>query len=89
MNRRSTPAGRALEEAIANVGSVSVLAGLIGVTRQAVHAWAAVPAERVLDVETATGVPRWRLRPDLWEMEPGRAREPREQSESRVRGKNR
>ena len=28
-----------------------------------------IPAERVLDVEKVTGVPRWRLRPDLYPHE--------------------
>ena len=33
---------------------------------QAVSQWKQVPAERVLDVERATGVSRNRLRPDLY-----------------------
>lgn len=37
-----------------------------GITPQAIAQWKHVPAERVLDVEKATGVPRHRLRPDLY-----------------------
>jgi YdaS antitoxin of YdaST toxin-antitoxin system len=36
------------------------------VTPQAISQWKQVPASRVLKVESATGVPRYRLRPDLY-----------------------
>ena len=36
------------------------------ITPQAVAQWKQVPAERVLKVEQVTGVPRNRLRPDLY-----------------------
>lgn len=36
------------------------------VTRQAVHQWEQVPAVRVVDVEMASGVPRYELRPDVF-----------------------
>jgi len=36
------------------------------ITPQAISQWKQVPAERVLDVERATGVPRHKLRPDLY-----------------------
>lgn len=36
------------------------------ITPQAISQWKQVPHERVLDVERATGVPRHRLRPDLY-----------------------
>ena len=36
------------------------------ITPQAIAQWKHVPAERVLDVEKATGVPRHKLRPDLY-----------------------
>ncbi|WP_458760518.1 transcriptional regulator [Afipia sp. TerB] len=36
------------------------------ITPQAISQWKQVPAERVLGVERATGVPRHRLRPDLY-----------------------
>ena len=35
-------------------------------TPQAISQWDQVPAERVVEVERATGVPRERLRPDLF-----------------------
>jgi DNA-binding transcriptional regulator YdaS (Cro superfamily) len=58
----------ALEEAKeavnGNTGLSRALSGKI--TPQAVSQWKQVPAERVLDVERATGVPRHRLRPDLY-----------------------
>lgn len=44
------------------------LARSLGVSRQVVSEWfkSRVPAERVLDVEKATGIPRHRFRPDLY-----------------------
>lgn len=38
----------------------------LGVTRAAVTKWVKVPAERLLDVERITGIPREQLRPDLF-----------------------
>ncbi|WP_422762726.1 transcriptional regulator [Pseudomonas viridiflava] len=50
-------------------GSQSALARVLGCTPQNVQKWCAsgrIPAERVLRVEQATGVPRHELRPDLY-----------------------
>lgn len=57
---------RALQIAIDVAGSSISLARLIGVTPQAISQWTRVPAERVLQVENATGVPREALRPDIY-----------------------
>lgn len=56
-----------LSEAIRAAGSVSELARRIGISQPSVSDWDRVPAERVLAVETATGVSRATLRPDLFE----------------------
>jgi DNA-binding transcriptional regulator YdaS (Cro superfamily) len=50
-------------------GSVSALARALGITHSAVSQWRKVPAERVIDVERATGIPREKLRPDLYPLE--------------------
>jgi TorA maturation chaperone TorD len=55
-----------LSDAIRLAGGVSELARRIGISQPAVTNWERVPAERVLAVEAATGVPRIRLRPDLY-----------------------
>lgn len=47
-------------------GIVSEIARACGITHGAVSQWRKVPAERVLDVERITGVPRHALRPDLY-----------------------
>ena len=47
-----------------NTGLARAMSG--GITPQAVSQWKQVPAERVLDVERATGVSRHDLRPDLY-----------------------
>jgi TorA maturation chaperone TorD len=55
-----------LSEAIRAAGGVSELARRIGISQPSVSNWNRVPAERVLDVEAATGVERVVLRPDLY-----------------------
>jgi DNA-binding transcriptional regulator YdaS (Cro superfamily) len=56
----------ALAHAIAVAKGPSRLAAAIGVSSQAISQWKQVPAQRVLQVERATGVPRHMLRPDLY-----------------------
>ena len=55
-----------LAEAIRAVGSVSELARRIGIAQPSVSNWDRVPADRVAAVEAATGIPRAKLRPDLF-----------------------
>ena len=55
-----------LSEAIRVAGGVSELARQIGISQPSVSNWIRVPAERVVSVETATGVDRATLRPDLY-----------------------
>jgi TorA maturation chaperone TorD len=55
-----------LSEAIRAAGGVSELARQIGISQPSVSNWIRVPAERVVSVETATGVDRVVLRPDLY-----------------------
>lgn len=55
-----------LNEALRTAGGVSELARRLGISQPSVSNWNRVPAERVLDVEAATGVERVVLRPDLY-----------------------
>jgi len=55
-----------LDEAIRAAGGVGALARKIGISQPSVSNWSHVPAERVLSVETVTGVNRSTLRPDLY-----------------------
>ena len=71
-----------LDKAIAAAGGVGALARKIGIAQPSVSNWSRVPAERVLTVETVTGVSRAELRPDLFgerpaldEVDAARARE--------------
>ena len=59
--------------AIKAVGGQSALADKLGIRPQAIGQWRKIPAERVVEVEKATGVPREKLRPDLYR----KARSPR------------
>jgi DNA-binding transcriptional regulator YdaS (Cro superfamily) len=62
-----------LEAAIARAGGQKALAKLLGVGQSYVSNWKnrnkRVPAERVLEIERVTGVPRHQLRPDLYPMD--------------------
>lgn len=55
-----------LAKARAKAGGSVGIGRAIGISSQAVSQWKRVPAERVIEVERATGVPREELRPDLY-----------------------
>ncbi len=61
-----------LSEAIRAAGGVSELARQIGISQPSVSNWTRVPAERVVIVESVTGVDRAILRPDLYGDEAAR-----------------
>lgn len=59
----------ALKQAIQQAGGQTDLARAIGSTQGHVSQWlrrGKVPADKVLKIERATGVPRERLRPDIF-----------------------
>lgn len=59
----------ALAEALAIMGGYRAVATAIGnLSKTAIQRWSVsgVPAERCADLERLTGIPRWRLRPDLY-----------------------
>lgn len=63
-----------LEAAIRAAGGVGALARALGISQPSVSNWHRIPAERVLAVESLTGVPRSTLRPDLYpDEEPAEA----------------
>lgn len=59
----------AVDQAIRSVGGVANLGSTLGVSHSAVVRWrqaGRVPVKHILHIERATGVPRHRLRPDLY-----------------------
>ncbi|TYP74172.1 MULTISPECIES: transcriptional regulator [Nitrosomonas] len=52
------------------VGGVVALSKKLGLSRAAVSQWEVIPADRILDVEKITGIPREELRPDLYVRKP-------------------
>lgn len=53
-------------DAVFAVRGPSELAADLNISKQAVSAWQRVPAERVIEVERLTGVPREKQRPDIY-----------------------
>lgn len=58
-----------VEQGAQKVGSVTKLADALGIKRPSFYSWKQVPAERVLDFERITGIPRSEIRPDLYPAE--------------------
>lgn len=56
-------------------GRLAEVAHGLGLTRAAVVKWQQVPAERVVQIERITGIPREKLRPDLFRKPTSRALE--------------
>jgi TorA maturation chaperone TorD len=59
-----------LEQVIRTAGGVRGLSRLLGISQPAVSNWRRVPADRILQVESATGIPRTVIRPDLYATRP-------------------
>jgi DNA-binding transcriptional regulator YdaS (Cro superfamily) len=59
----------ALEAAILKAGSGAALTRLAGVHRSSISEWrrSGVPAKHVPAIADGTGIPRHKLRPDLWQ----------------------
>lgn len=55
-----------IDQAIKIAGGPMALARAIGIKAPSLYSWRSVPAIRVLAVEAATGIPRTKLRPDLY-----------------------
>lgn len=55
--------------AAAKAGGIVQLSLKLGLSRGAASQWRRIPAERVLEVERLTGVPREILRPDLYPVQ--------------------
>jgi DNA-binding transcriptional regulator YdaS (Cro superfamily) len=58
-----------VDRIISTYGGGAALARRIGVSRNAIWQWrdkGRIPAERVLDLENITGIPRHEIRPDLY-----------------------
>jgi DNA-binding transcriptional regulator YdaS (Cro superfamily) len=55
-----------LKAAVKAMGTRYALAKALGVEPSTVQRWQRIPAERVVEVERVTGVPREQLRPDLY-----------------------
>lgn len=58
-----------IERAVKAAGGSHALAEKLGIKRQAVEKWikhSRIPAERVLRLEAESGIPRHKLRPDLY-----------------------
>jgi hypothetical protein len=59
----------ALREAIKRVGGLHAVGRAFGITAQSVYKWRKTPPLRVIPLEKLSGIPRNRLRPDLYPIE--------------------
>ena len=69
---RDETIGKAVDEAIEEGGGPTSMGQYLGRSRSSVIEWqqtGRVPVEHVIKIEKATGVPRWRLRPDVYPPE--------------------
>lgn len=55
-----------LEAVFAHYGNSHRLSILLGCSRQAVHVWTKVPLKYVKRIAAETGIPREKLRPDIY-----------------------
>lgn len=58
--------GLSIKQIASEAGGVVALSLKLGLSRGAVSQWEQVPLERVNDVARITGIPRERLRPDIF-----------------------
>lgn len=59
--------------AIEAAGGPTALARIVGIKAPSIYSWNRIPADKVMMIERATGVPRHVLRPDVFPYE-GNAR---------------
>lgn len=52
--------------AIAKAGGIVKLGRALGIKHTSLYKWERIPAERVLDFERISDIPREKLRPDLY-----------------------
>jgi DNA-binding transcriptional regulator YdaS (Cro superfamily) len=62
-----------VKQALDAVGSKAKMARALGVTRSAISQWTHIPVNRVAQVELLTGIPRAKLRPDIFGDQPEQA----------------
>jgi DNA-binding transcriptional regulator YdaS (Cro superfamily) len=70
-----TQRDEAVQMAIETAGGIRALARAVGVSSPSIMAWTRIPAHRILQVEMLTGIPREKLRPDLYRKRRQRRRE--------------
>jgi hypothetical protein len=51
-------------------GRFAAIGRELGISKQAISGWRAIPAEWVRQLSDFTGIPAWRLRPDLYDAPP-------------------
>jgi DNA-binding transcriptional regulator YdaS (Cro superfamily) len=55
-----------VRRAVDAAGGATALAAALGIKPPSIYSWRRVPAERVIEVERVTGIPRTVLRPDIY-----------------------
>jgi len=68
----------------AQYGLITWLAPRLGLGQPALSNWSVIPAERAREIEKITGIPRYLLRPDLWDA-PWQLEPPKKISRKRIK----
>ena len=53
---------------LAAVGGITELAKHLRISPSAIYQWQGIPSDRVEHISRLTGIPKERLRPDIWDM---------------------
>jgi DNA-binding transcriptional regulator YdaS (Cro superfamily) len=65
-HRKNTGQDATIAFVVKKAGGMRALGRALGISHQAILSWTHIPAERVVAIEEATGIPREKLRPDLY-----------------------
>lgn len=61
-------AKKSVKDVVDAAGGAAALARTLKISRAAISQWKRIPIGRVAKIETLTGIPRYEMRPDIYEQ---------------------